>query len=403
MRKPEDERDRELAALMDEIAAERPAPDPAWAEQLDARVRDGFGRRGSGAWDHLRARVGAVREHFGDRPLALGGVAASMLAAVVVAIGVLGGGDGSGTQTLEGESSQLKAPTASEESGPGAADIDALEGGENALGSPRGELDARQLKEESAGGSVGDPTASSFDNGGPNASAKARKQDRDARLELRTRPAEVRSVSDQAISIIESVDGVVLNSNLRERGEKASAQLQLRVPSGELDPTLDRLTDLATVASLTESVTDITAPFASARDRLKDARAERRKILKALGSAGDGEEAATLRKQLAKVRDQIARRRAAFSRIAQRSRNSEINLQIKGKTPTSSGAGASGGDGNWTIGEVIDDAADVLKAILGALLIGAAALLPLAVLTLLARLIYTRYRHHQREQALASS
>ncbi|MGI8726868.1 MAG: DUF4349 domain-containing protein [Solirubrobacterales bacterium] len=376
MTRPEDDQDRELAALIDEVAAERPEPDPEWAQQLDARVRDGFRRRGAGAWGRFRAPARAARERLGDRPLAFGGVAASMIAAIVVAVGLLGSGGDSETQTLNGESSQLDAPEeALEKFEAGSADRDALEAGGSAAADP----------------------------GTGAAAPKARKQDRDAQLELRTRPAEVRSVSDQAISIVESVGGVVLNSNLRERGERATAQLRLQVPSGELDPTLDRLTDLATVASLSESVTDITAPFASARDRLKDARAERRKLLQALGSAGDGEEAATLRKQLAKVRNQIARREAAFSRVAQRSRNSEIDLQIKGRTPESSGATAPGGDGNWTIGEAIDDALTVLKAILGALLITTAVLLPLAALALPTRLIYKLVRRRQRQQALAAS
>ena len=64
-----------------------------------------------------------------------------------------------------------------------------------------------------------------------------------------------------------------------------SASFTLRIPSRRLEDALKRLSALASVASLSQSSDDITAAFVSARDRLDDARAERKALLRALARA----------------------------------------------------------------------------------------------------------------------
>ncbi len=122
-----------------------------------------------------------------------------------------------------------------------------------------------------------------------------RQQDRSAYLSLKTDTSKVREVSDEAIQITESVGGVVLSSDLSEQRDRATASLELSIPTRELDSTLDRLTDLATVASLNEASVDITKPFVSAQDALKDARAERKQLLQALAEADTETEADAIR------------------------------------------------------------------------------------------------------------
>ncbi len=140
----------------------------------------------------------------------------------------------------------------------------------------------------------------------------------------------MRDVSDQAIQITESAGGVVLSSQLSETEQRSTASLELSIPTRELDPTLDRLTDLATVETLNEAAVDITRPFVSAQDDLRDARAERRQLLRALGNASTEAEADALREQLRDARRRISRAEAAFDNIARRARTSQISMTIEG-------------------------------------------------------------------------
>jgi len=221
-----------------------------------------------------------------------------------------------------------------------------------------------------------------------------RRQDRNAFLALKTGTEEVREVSDQAIQITESAGGVVLSSSLSEAEMRSTASLELSVPTRELDPTLDRLTDLATVETLNEAAVDITRPFVSARDELRDARAERRQLLRALGNAST--EAEALRKQLRDARRQISQAEAAFDNIARRARTSRISVTIEG---TPGGAG----EGEWTLGDAADDALSVLKAVAGVFLISAAILAPLAILAAVAHAVAHAVRSRRRNRALDES
>lgn len=368
----------DLALLVDELSAERPTPDPEWASQLDEGVRDGFDRPDRGALGRLGARLGA---RASLRSLAFGGAAVGLVVAVVVATAVIQLDGGPGTP----ESSDTAAQTT--EATGDAGSSAAAPGERGGLGGGAG------------GGASQNPNALEADPGGstPLANRAAnRKQDRDAQLELQTATDEVRGVSDRAIGIVESSGGVVVESTLSEqrRRDQASARLRLEVPSSELDGTLDQLTDLATVGSLTEAATDITEPFVSARRRLADARDERRSLLQALGRADDGDEADSLRRQVKRARRQIARREARFQRISQRARTSQVDLSISG-----SPAGERD-DGSWSLSEAADDALAILRTAAGVLLVGAAVLVPLAVLAAIAAFAYAWSRSRLRERAL---
>lgn len=409
MKTPEHDSDPEFTELINEIASERPEPRAEWAEEMDARVRDGFGRRDSWSFAGIRARL---HRPSGSRPVAIVGVVASMMLAGVLAVELIDGGADDGAPT--------SSAVVAEESTGGSASGDRSAGGA-AGGAPALKDANRNLKQFKRGkreagysiiglngenrGIPGDPAVlapgGAYDGFQANARQANRKQDRNARLELRTSPREVREVSDRAISLIEDIGGVVLNSSLKEGEKGATAQLQLRVPSAELDATLDRLTDLATVASLQETADDITAPFVSTKDKLADARAERQALLKALGNASDADEADKLRRQAKKARQRISRRQAQFQRVAQRARNSQISLEIGGRKADQ--ASDEGSGSRWSLGNLIDDAATVLRATLGILLVIAAALIPLGLIALPARLLYTRHRKHQRENALSAS
>lgn len=356
------------AELAELLSGERPEPDPEWAAELDEAAATRFSEAAGGAsLAGLRARLDALR----PRRLtpALAGLATFAVVAVVATTTLTGGE----TEQLDVPSSDVSA-TARD----GAGTVQPPAAGDAAVApTEAGTLDLD-------GGGRG-PISPGTDN---------RKQDRDVTLELAAPPADVNDVSDEAIAITRDLDGIVASSSVTTAGDQASARLELVIPTRNLDAAIDRLTGIADVRALNESAVDITHPYVTARDRLTDARAERRELLEALGNASTDAEAEALRLQIADARKEIARAQAAFDRIARRAQLSEISMTITGDHD----AGAA--DDDRTLGDWFDDAVSVLRDVAGILLISAAIGVPLAILAALAWLVGGRLLRRRRERAL---
>jgi hypothetical protein len=253
-----------------------------------------------------------------------------------------------------------------------------------------------------SGDSAGEPSlrdgaAIPLDGGGELAPGRNKRlQDRSAYLRLKTDTDEVREVNDEAIQITESVGGIVKSSQLSETEQTASASLELAIPTRDLDATLDRLTDLATVASLDEAADDITKPFVSAQDNLEDAQAEREQLLEALADADTEAEADSIRAQLDIVRTEISQAEAEYENIARRARMADVSLQIEGTIGGDEGTD----DGSWGLGDAADDALSALKTVAGVMLVGAAIVVPILALVALIVWLAVLSRRRSRERAL---
>jgi hypothetical protein len=380
----------DLAALATELRAERPLPDRDWGLGLDAQAESGFGRAGKPPWRRL------VGERRPMSLLAPAGALATLVVVAAVGISVSReGGDEANVQPIPGVQEQLsEEPAAESVEGVPADARDAA--AEEPLG--RLELysgDADAAGEGSADVDTGYRASGEILNITEDRLARGRQnrvEDRSASLVLQTETREVREVSDQAISIVQGVGGIVVSSNLSEQGKRAAATLELSIPTRALDSTLDQLTGLATVKSLNEGSVDITKPFVSAEDALADAQAERKQLLEALGNATTDFEAEAIRKQLDDVQGEIARAEATFENIARRARLADVSLQIEGKPESD--------DGSWSLGEAAEDALDVLRTVAGVLLISAAILVPLGLIAAAVVLVTLWIRRRRRERAL---
>jgi hypothetical protein len=144
------------------------------------------------------------------------------------------------------------------------------------------------------------------------------------------------------------------------------------------------------VRTRSENTLDITAPFVSAREHLRDARAEAEGLLRQLAEADTDTERASVKAQLRIVRGRIAAFRSQVDRLERRADFSRVSLQIV----TSDQAAIPGtGGGSWTIGDALHDAGRVLAVAAGIALIAAALILPLGLLggaAWAARRIYLR-------------
>ncbi len=224
------------------------------------------------------------------------------------------------------------------------------------------------------------------------AAAPGRVQQLSASLSLTTTAANVQAISDGVSRLAVQAGGYVASSRVQVQQGSGEATLALRVPSARLSATLASIARLAPVGSESQSLQDITGSYDAARKQLADANAERAALLRALARAGSVGEIDSLREQLAQSRSAIARDQAALNAVAQRASNAEVEVTVLGS------AHAEGG--GLSVHRGVHDAGRVLSAVLAALLIAAAVLVPLALLIAALALGARAWRRHRREHAL---
>jgi hypothetical protein len=325
-----------------EVRAERPQMRPEFAAQLDARVdaaRTGPKRRSWLAWSPV---AGAV-------------------AAVVIAIVVASGG---GSSNDASSSSGSSAGSSAAKSAP--ADSSS-------------ELAAPLQSQPSAGATAPRPLS-------------GRKVERNTELALSTARGDVQSVADDVISTTQRFGGIVDASQISTSDNEASATFTLRIPTARLDDAIAALSKLAHVSSLSQGSTDITGSFVSAFDRLKDARAERRALLKALGNATTTQEVDAIKARLRDNRSQIAAIKGELNALRRRANMSHVNVTVEGNGHKSGGT--------WTPGDAANDALRVLEVAAGVLLIGLAIAVPVALIGGSGALVARSARRRRREGAL---
>jgi hypothetical protein len=392
-----------VEVLTAELYAMGETPTEEFAAALDARAAAGFpGRR---RWETAPARVpgGEVARLLTERLRgasprralmpALAGAATVIVIATAVVVSTDGndGGDGPATVTaLSGESNAAPAQSKAGSAGAGAGAalserrLSGNRVGETAVAPPAGGI----LPKLDLPGNRGAPGIGN------------RQVERSANLALATEPEQVQDVAGKVIDVVGRYRGIVLSSSVRDGGEgEAGATFDLLIPSGRLSGALTDLSGLAEVRSRSENTLDITAPFVSAREHLRDVRAEAEGLLRQLAEADTDTERASVKAQLQIVRGRIAAFRSKVNGLERRANFSRVSLQIV----TGEGAVIPGaGGGSWTIGDALHDAGRVLAIAAGVALIALALSLPLALLgggAWAGRRIYLR---RARDQALGT-
>jgi hypothetical protein len=329
--------------LVADVRATRPAMTPAFEARLDARVDE--------------ARKAPARPSWlAWSPLA------GLAAALVVVVVVIGSSGDSGTNTISS-------------------------GGRSASQAQPSDSAAKSAAPQVAGG-AGSSTELSAPGG-------ARKVERSTGLELSTSRADVQDVADDVIATTHRFGGIVDSSQISSSDAEASAVFALRIPTRRLDDAVAAMSKLAHVASLRQGSTDITGSFVSAIDRLRDARAERRALLKALARATTTQEVDALKARLRDNRSQISAAKGELNALRRRADLARVDVTVAGN-----GHKGSGGGGTWTPGDAAGDALRVLEVAAGVVLIGLAAAVPLALLGGAAALAARSSRRRRRESAM---
>jgi hypothetical protein len=336
--------DPELEALGEAVRAARPRPRVTWAKELDARAAASFPRRRS------RLTLPSL-----PRPTLLIpalGAAVCVLVALAVTLPLLGGERKDDVAPLsaasrpETQQKDAAAGRAGDAAGTSAPDATAQEPVPTPLPAP-----TPPRQNEAPG-------------------ERDRKVERSATLALAANGGDLDEVSDGVIHATDSAGGFVASSQVDASGNGGSARFDLRVPTARLDTTLAALSKLAHVRSRTQTSDDVTGSVVTARERLTDAQAQRRALLRALGRARTGTQAEAIRARLRLARQEIAGARADLRSLDQRTTFSTVAVTV-----TASGE-SSGGGGGFGPGDAARDAVRILGAIAGGLVVGLAVLLP---------------------------
>ena len=347
----------ELAELALLLRDDRPQPDPAWATHLDRRAEAGFPAR-------PRERKALVWLRKAAPAM---GVATCVLLLVVAAAVMPGGGDdegGGGATSAAGEQ--------------GSAQTDSDMGAEGASGGG-----GKIVEMDSGGGRTGAPGSDG---------RRMREQQRSASLTLAVARRDIDQAASRVSIVTAELGGFVASSSVSSNG---GGSLLLRVPSERLDNAIQRLSRIGRVRELSRRTVDITANVVSARERLADARAERKSLLTQLANAVTVNETESIRARLEIVSGEIAAARRQLARVNNRANFADLDVTLAPR-----GAADEDEGGAWTPGDAFNDALRVLEVIAGVALIAAAVLLPLALIWLLAWLAHRGVTRRRRERAL---
>ena len=198
-------------------------------------------------------------------------------------------------------------------------------------------------------------------------------------IDLRVPDAEkVSSASQDAVRITRDLGGVVTSSTVDTRGAQGRAQLALRIPVGNLDEAVFRLTQLGTVTAQRTNTQDLQAPLDRVSRRIAELRSKIRIELARLASgqltAAEELEARIHLENLRRNLDYAKRSKASIV-----SKTSMADLTFRLAT------GAPGPDkSEGGIAGAVDRAGDFLRGAGAVAVFAAIVLSPLLVLAILA-------------------
>ena len=377
---------RELEELVRDVRATGPEMTPAFAARLEQEVRDGFPS------SQERPPISVRRPWQGRRWVLL--PAAGSLAAVLVALVVVFGG-GTGSQDLSaGAGVDSAATEAAVPADPAAGVAEDSATSADVDEAAKAQRSAAPAPAQSSGGASGSTGGSALSI----APAPARKVERNAVLVIETPDGRFESTTDAVIATVGRFRGIVASSQIGSSDANGGeATFELRIPTDRLDQALAALSKLGHVTERNQTLQDITASFTSAQERLTDARAERRGLLRALARATTQAQIASIKAQLRTVGSRIRGLKGQLASLRRRADLSTVNMTVRGGGSTEPGGG---GGGHWTPGDAAGDALRVLEVSAGVALICLAVLTPLGLIGAAIALAVRSGRRRRRETAL---
>jgi hypothetical protein len=379
----------ELGELALALREERPRPTDGFGRSLDTRVERGFPGRDP------RVRVSGRRWWSALLSMpALGTATAVLIVVAIVVADPAGHSEGGGAGSAGGG-----AETSLADGGDAAAPESAGTAAESSGGREAAVAQDESAPDATTGFSEPLPSvAPAPGDGSPGSDGRVRRAvERSASLTLAARPRDIDDVSRRIQAVTSQQGGFVVSSTVSSSAGGGGGTFELRIPTSNLDEAIDALSRLGRVRERAQRSQDITAETVSARSRLKDARTERKSLLRQLAAAVTVNETAAIRTRLDLVSREIEQARAAVRRVRNRAAFSTVSVTLVGD---SNAVVPADDDDQWTPGDAAKDALRVLEVAAGVALIVLAVVVPLALLAALGGLAARWSRRRRREHAL---
>ena len=221
--------------------------------------------------------------------------------------------------------------------------------------------------------------------------------ERSAQIVIATPPRDIDRAAAKIIKVADDLGGFVVSSQV---SSGSSGEFELRVPERRLQRALSQLSAVGKVRERTQASQDVTGAVVSVQERLKDARTERRSLLRQLGKATTVNQTTSIRERLRLVSGQIASAKRDLRSVKRRASYSTIGVQLLADRRAGSSAGDDDDASGWTPGDALKDAARILEVSAGVLLVAAALALPVGLVALLVWLAMRQAAQRRRERAL---
>jgi len=395
--------DPELEALAVALRENRPEPEADFAEKLDTAVADHFpkewtddanpGRRSFSDW---------LTRHFGNARQVLlpatAGLAGILVVAVVVGVGMNGGGSSdtnsdssvASREFSAGDSGAVSAEPEFEDRAQGNESFDSSAGG--AAANSIEKLSSKQLDQADV-----QVVPASKSPGVYAAGTDDRKVAYETDITLGTDPDNVQDVSNDIVGVVDDHDGIVLDSSVEDGpAGQAGADFSLMIPSAQLESAVSDLSGLADLRSRNQETEDITAPTLTVEDSLRDSRARVDSLVKELSEATTDEDRARIEDELAQERRQAARLSTRLNKLERRASLTPVSVVVETGGDTSSDED----DSAWGVGDAFDDAGRMLGVAAGVTLIALAIAVPIGLVLLIALALNRAWVRHSRRRAL---
>ena len=414
---PVDPEYAELAELALILRRERPRTSDAFAARLDERVERRFARPAPAA------RGTGLRRWLTGSMAGLAAAAAATVLVIVISNGSHGvsnsavsgvtagtassAASAAATSSASAAASSTSAGAAAGSAGAGSAAADLAPDARrqpkpNALAAPRTSSSGAEKSAASrAASSAGQAVTPAPETTIPSPVIPGKRQVvQSAQLILGVASRRIDDVSQQVFNVIGQEKGYVNGSNVTAGGPDGNAFFQLSVPSSNLAATLAALSELkgAHVVSRTDNTNDITGQVGGAGQKLAEARALRRSLLKQLANATTTAEVTSIQARLHDANASIASDLSTLRGLQRQVAYSNITLRLQSSTapPPVTHHHSSG----FTIGKAAHDAGRVLVVVAGVALIVLAVLVPVALVAALLAWVGYAVRRRRRDQAL---
>jgi hypothetical protein len=204
-------------------------------------------------------------------------------------------------------------------------------------------------------------------------------QDIDMWIDVRVQDAEkVSSASQDAVRITRELGGVVTSSTVDTRGPQGRAQLTLRIPVGNLDDAVFRLTQLGTVTAQRTNTQDLQAPLDRVSRRIAEFRSKIRIELARLASGQlTAPEELAARIHLENLRRNLDYAKRSRASLVSKTSMADLTFRLATGAPGAVDKNESG------IADAVEKASDFLRGAGAVAVFLALVLSPLLVLAIL--------------------